>query len=207
VLATATAYFAYNYILYFFLTWFPSYLVQQLHLSLQTTSLASVLPWCMGVVGQLLGGKISDIIMRCTGRPLFTRKLVLAVCLSGSGICVGLAGMVATAGSAIGLMAVAVLFLYLSGTGYWGILQDTIPGRAMGSVGGFVHCIANFSGIIGPAVTGLVVAATGSFTVSFLLGAVVAAAGVLAVLAFVREAPRAAPESVEPFHRAEKPTR
>jgi hypothetical protein len=81
-----------------------------------------------------------------------------------------------------------VLFLYLSGTGYWGILQDTIPGRAMGSVGGFVHCIANVSGIIGPAVTGLLVAATGTFASSFLLGTVVAMAGVLAVLILVREA-------------------
>ena len=187
VLATAIAYFAYNYILYFFLTWFPSYLVREQHLSLETTSLASVLPWCMGMLGQILGGKISDIIMRRTGRPLFTRKLVLAVCLSISGICVGLAGLVAKPGSAVALMAVAVLFIYLSGTGYWGILQDTIPGRAMGSVGGFVHCIANFSGIAGPAVTGLLVAATGTFASSFLLGTIMAFIGVLSVLVFVRQ--------------------
>jgi sugar phosphate permease len=187
VLATAIAYFAYNYILYFFLTWFPSYLVKQQHLSLESTSLASVLPWCMGMVGQILGGTVSDFILRRTGRPLFTRKLVLVVCLSGSGLCVGLAGLVATAGCAVALMATAVLFLYLSGTGYWGILQDTVPGRAMGSVGGFVHCIANFSGIVGPVLTGLLVAATGTFASSFLLGTVVAAVGVAAVLVFVHE--------------------
>jgi sugar phosphate permease len=187
VLATAIAYFAYNYILYFFLTWFPSYLVRQQHLSLESTSLASALPWCMGMVGQLLGGTISDAIMRRTGRPLFTRKLVLGICLGVSGLCVGFAGLVATASGAVALMAVAVLFLYLSGTGYWGILQDIIPSRAMGSVGGFVHCIANISGIVGPALTGLLVAATGTFASSFLLGTAVAIAGVLAVLVFVSE--------------------
>lgn len=197
VLATAIAYFAYNYILYFFLTWFPSYLVSQQHLSLASTSLASMLPWCMGMVGQLLGGKISDVIMRRTGRPLFTRKLMLAVCLSVSGICVGLAGLVLTAGNAVALMAVAVLFLYLSGTSYWGILQDTIPGRAMGSIGGFVHCIANFSGIVGPAVTGLLVAVTGTFLSSFLLGSAVAIVGVSAVLAFVREPEKSTQDSYQ----------
>lgn len=189
VLATGIAYFAYNYILYFFLTWFPSYLVREQHLSLKSTSLASVLPWCMGILGQILGGLLSDFILQRSGRALFTRKFVLGICLSASGACVGLAGLLSTANSAVALMAIAVFFLYLSGTSYWGILQDTIPGRAMGSIGGFVHSIANCAGIVGPAVTGFLVALTGTFVSSFLLGAGIAMAGVVAVLLFVRDVP------------------
>ena len=39
----------------------------------------------------------------------------------------------------------------------------------MGAASGFVHLIANCAGIIGPAVTGFIVQATGIFTSAFLL--------------------------------------
>ena len=50
----------------------------------------------------------------------------------------------------IGVMAVGVFALYLSGSTYWALIQDTIPGPKLGSVGGCVHSIANCAGIVGP---------------------------------------------------------
>jgi ACS family hexuronate transporter-like MFS transporter len=51
VLATAFAFFGYNYILYFFLTWFPSYLTMAQGLSIKDMSIATVLPWVLGFFG------------------------------------------------------------------------------------------------------------------------------------------------------------
>ena len=186
VLATGLAFFGYNYILFFFLTWFPSYLTMAQHLSIKDMSIATVLPWVLGFCGLAVGGALSDAVFRRTGRALFARKLVLTVCLSLAAVSVALAGLVTTVGSALLLMSAAVFFLYLTGSTYWAILQDTVRGENIGGVGGFIHMIANCAGIIGPAVTGFIVQSTGVFTSAFVLAGGIAILGVLCVLVFVK---------------------
>ncbi|EGL3738599.1 MFS transporter [Salmonella enterica] len=51
VWATTLAFFSYNYILFFFLTWFPSYLNHSLHLDIKEISIATVIPWVIGAIG------------------------------------------------------------------------------------------------------------------------------------------------------------
>lgn len=186
VLATGLAFFGYNYILFFFLTWFPSYLTMAQHLSIKDMSIATVLPWVLGFCGLAAGGALSDAVYRRTGRALFARKLVLTVCLSLAAVSVALAGLVTTVGSALLLMSAAVFFLYLTGSTYWAILQDTVRGENIGGVGGFIHMMANCAGIIGPAVTGFIVQSTGVFTSAFVLAGGIAILGVLCVLVFVK---------------------
>jgi len=186
VLATGLAFFGYNYILFFFLTWFPSYLTMAQHLSIKDMSIATVLPWVLGFCGLAAGGALSDAVFRRTGRALFARKLVLTVCLSLAAVSVALAGLVTTVGSALLLMSAAVFFLYLTGSTYWAILQDTVRGENIGGVGGFIHMMANCAGIIGPAVTGFIVQSTGVFTSAFVLAGGIAILGVLCVLVFVK---------------------
>ena len=94
---------------------------------------------------------------------------MLTVCLSVAAVCVALAGLVTTVTAAVLLMACAVFFLYLTGSTYWAIVQDTVRGAHVGGVGGFVHAIANCAGIIGPTVTGFIVQYTGAFTSAFVL--------------------------------------
>jgi MFS transporter, ACS family, hexuronate transporter len=189
VLATAFAFFGYNYVLFFFLTWFPSYLTMARGLSLRDMSIVTVIPWILGCVGLIGGGFLSDAIYRRTGDALFSRKVILTVCLGVAALSIILAGLMTTAASAVALVAVAVCALYLTGSIYWAIVQDTVPAEHVGGVGGFVHGLANTAGIIGPAVTGYLVQATGSFTSAFVLAGAIAVLGVLAVLVFVR-APR-----------------
>ncbi len=200
VLATGLAFFGYNYILFFFLTWFPSYLTMAQHLSIKDMSIATVLPWVLGFCGLAAGGAVSDGIFRRTGQALFARKLVLTVCLSIAAICVALAGLVTTVYSALALMSGAVFFLYLTGSTYWAILQDTVRGENIGGVGGFIHMIANCAGIIGPAATGFIVQYTGAFTSAFMLAGAVAILGVLCVLAFVKPIVTIVPAAVPVLH-------
>ena len=202
VLATGFAFFGYNYILFFFLTWFPSYLTMAQHLSIKDMSIATVLPWILGFCGLAAGGYVSDLVFRRTGRALFARKLVLTVCLSIAAVSVALAGLVSTVGSALALMSAAVFFLYLTGSAYWAILQDTVRGENIGGVGGFIHMIANCAGIIGPAVTGFIVQSTGAFTSAFVLAGAIAIMGVICVLVFVRPIAAVPSDTVSPAVRA-----
>lgn len=190
ILAAMISYFGYSYILFFFLTWFPSFLTMDRHLSLKSMSIATALPWLLGFIGYGLSGVLSDFVFRKTGNALRARKWVLITCLGAAGICVALAGTVTTTANALLLMAIAVFALYLSGSTYWALIQDTIPGPRLGSVGGCVHSIANCAGIIGPAVTGLLVQRSHTFFSAFVLAGAIALASVLAVAVLLRPGPR-----------------
>jgi D-galactonate transporter len=185
VLVTGLAFFGYSYILYFFLSWFPSYLTMSQNLSIQGMSLVNVIPWVLGSAGLWTSGILCDYIALRTGRPLYARKLVLVTCLIAAAICVALAGIVSGLTGAVALVAIAIFFIYLTGTTYWAIIQETVQGQNVGGAGGFVHLIANCAGIVGPAVTGLIVQSTGSFAGAFLLAGGVAIAGAVLVAAFV----------------------
>ena len=188
VLATAFAFFSYNYVLFFFLSWFPTYLMEAHHLSLHDMSIATVIPWVLGSIGLAAGGFITDMILRITGKPLLARRMVLSVCLGAAAVCVGFAGRVESMQGAVALMSVSIFFLYVTGAVYWAVIQDTVRRENVGGVGGFVHLLANLAGVIGPAVTGFIVQAThGAYGSAFVLAGAVAVLGALCSLIWIRE--------------------
>ncbi len=181
ILGTAIAFFASNYILYFFLTWFPSYLVMAHGLSLKDMAIVSAIPWLVGFIGQVGGGFVSDFVYRKTGNLMFSRKIVIVVSLIFAAIGVSLGGLTHSATSAVALMSITIFFMYLTTANYWAIIQDTVRGENVGAVGGFVHLLSNLAGIIGPVVTGFLVLHTNNFVVAFLLAGALAIVGALAV--------------------------
>ncbi|PLR39358.1 MFS transporter [Chimaeribacter coloradensis] len=186
ILVTAFAFFCYNYILFFFLSWFPSYLVQAHGLNIKEMSITTMIPWIVGFVGLALGGIISDAIFRLTGKLLLSRKIVLVVCLLAAAACVALAGTVSQVVPAVLLMSVSIFFLYVTGSIYWAIIQDVVHTSRIGGASGFIHLIGSVSGIIGPVVTGYIVQNTGKFDSAFILAGAVAALGAVLVLFVVR---------------------
>jgi sugar phosphate permease len=195
ILATAFAFFGYSCILFFFLTWFPTYLVSARHMSMADMSFATIIPWTVGFVGLLVGGPVCDLIFKMTGNPILARKLVLVVCLLVAAVCIGLSGMADTIPSVLALMTVSVFFMYMTGNTYWAIILDTIEEDRVGGVSGFVHFVANCGGIVAPLATGFIVQATGGFFAAFIATGAVAVLGALGVAVFVR-APAAAPRAV-----------
>ncbi|WP_313159441.1 MFS transporter, partial [Mixta calida] len=157
ILVTAFAFFCYNYILFFFLSWFPAYLVQAHGLDIKSMSMTTVIPWIVGFVGLALGGWISDKIFNITGRLLLSRKIVLVVALLAAALCVALAGTVEGVTSAVLLMSISIFFLYITGAIYWAIIQDVVHKSRVGGISGFIHLVGSVSGIIGPIVTGFIV--------------------------------------------------
>ncbi|HKT63563.1 MAG TPA: MFS transporter [Burkholderia sp.] len=188
ILATAAAFFSYNYVLFFFLSWFPSYLVRAHHLNIKEMSVATVVPWLVGTVGLACGGAISDALYRLTGNLLLSRRIVLVTCLLGAGVCVAIAGTVQSTQGAVALMSVSLFFLYVTGAIYWAIVQDVVHPTRVGGVSGFLHCMGSLSGVIGPAVTGFIVERSGSFASAFVLAGAIALAGAVLAGVFVRNA-------------------
>lgn len=187
ILATAFAFFGYAYILYFFLSWFPTYLATVQHLSIQRMGFVNAIPWLIGFIGLGSGGFVADAIYRRTGNALFARKLILVGSLAIAAVCVALAGIVTSIVSVVALMAVSVFFMYLTGNTYFAIILDTVPPARVGGVGGFVHLIANLAGIVAPSATGFLIEGTGSFSSAFVLTGAIAICGAVSVAVLVRQ--------------------
>jgi len=187
VLFTGISLFCYNYILFFFMSWFPSYLIDARGVSLQNMSVVTSLPWLIGACGYTFGGVLIDYLFKVTGKQLLSRKIVLVSALLIASSCIGLTGITTSATGAVVVMTVAIGFLMLAAPSYWSLIQDVVPKNQVGTAGGFMHGLANLSGIVGPAITGMLIERTGTYTTGFVLAGALGVAGALIVLFFVRQ--------------------
>ncbi|MGC2400251.1 MAG: MFS transporter [Acidobacteriaceae bacterium] len=69
-------YFASSYGFWFLLTWLPTYLIQRYHVSAQASGLYAALPLVAGAASNVIGGTLSDWLVRRISSPLWGRRLV-----------------------------------------------------------------------------------------------------------------------------------
>lgn len=150
-----------NTLSYFFLTWFPVYLVQDRGMSILKAGLVASVPAICGFLGGVLGGIISDGMLR-RGRSLtWSRKtpLVLGMLMSTS--------MIACNYIDAEWLVVTVMAIAYFGKGFgaigWAVVADTAPKQIAGLCGGMFNGFGNTAGITTPIVIGFILQSTGSF--------------------------------------------
>ena len=106
VQAMCIGFFILNYILYFFITWFPTYLVQERGMQFGQMGIVASVPFIAAVCGSLISGIIADKLLIKGWSVTRTRKtlLVIGILLATS---VGLAAFVESNAVVICLLAVA----------------------------------------------------------------------------------------------------
>lgn len=176
VVGAAIGQFAGNSTLVFFLTWFPTYLATERHMAWIKVGFYTVLPFIAASVGVVIGGLISDILLRRTGNATLARKLpIVAGLLLASTI-------VAANFLDNDQLVIAVLSVAFFGQGMvnlgWTLITDIAPKPLIGLTGGLFNLCANLAGIITPLVVGFIVAATGSFVLALGFISVLALLGV-----------------------------
>jgi ACS family glucarate transporter-like MFS transporter len=150
-----------NAITYFFITWFPVYLVQARGMSILKAGMVASVPAICGFLGGVLGGVISDYLMRRTDNLTFARKapIVVGMLLSISMVA---CNYVDTEWMVVGIMAFAFFGKGLGALG-WAVMADTAPKEISGLSGGLFNMFGNVSGIITPIAIGYIIGSTGSF--------------------------------------------
>ncbi|MDR3531559.1 MAG: MFS transporter [Rhodopila sp.] len=187
VLSVVAAWFGYSYILFFFLSWFPTYMVTARHLDIKSMAILSVWPWTLGFIGHAGSGFLTDALYRWLGDPRLARKIVLCSAMGVAALAVGFSSLVASVGLAVVLLSVMIFCLDLSASTPWALLLDTVEQDKIGRVSGFGLCVASLAGIVAPALTGWIVQATGSFVGAFVLAGAIAFIGASSVAVFVRK--------------------
>jgi ACS family D-galactonate transporter-like MFS transporter len=150
-----------NSTLVFFLTWFPTYLATERHMDWLKSGVFAVMPYIAASIGVLLGGYVSDLLIRRTGSANIGRKLPIVTGLLLASTIV-LANYVESNFMVIAIMSVAYFGQGMVNLG-WTLISDVAPKPLIGLTGGLFNLCANLAGIITPLVVGFVVAATGSF--------------------------------------------
>jgi MFS transporter, ACS family, glucarate transporter len=156
--------FSINVLTYFFLTWFPVYLVQQRHMSILKAGFMASLPALCGFVGGVLGGLLSDALLKAGWSLTAARKLPIigGMLLSVSLI---LCNYVDSEWLVVGLMALAFFGKGVGSLG-WAVVADTAPREVVGLAGSIFNMFGNTAGIVTPIVIGYIVDTTGSFNLA-----------------------------------------
>lgn len=167
-------------IVYFFLTWFPIYLIKELGMPLLEAGFTASVPALFGFVGGILGGLLSDALLRRGMSVTAARKIPIVTGLLLSTSIVACA-WTSTRSVVIVLMAMAFFGKGLGSLG-WTVVSDTSPKEAAGLSGGLFNTFANLAGITTPIVIGYIVHSTGSFDAALVF---VGASGLAAALSFL----------------------
>ena len=162
--------FCYGWSLWVFLTWLPSYLSDARGFKLDRIALMTTLPLLGGVVGDTLGGVISDTIFRRTGRLPLARRTLLVVGLGGAFAFILPAIATGSALGAVYLLAAAFFFLELTNAVLWTLPLD-IAGQYAGTAGGIMNTGFGVAGMISPVVFGVLIERTGHYELPFFISA------------------------------------
>jgi ACS family glucarate transporter-like MFS transporter len=153
--------FCINALTYFFLTWFPIYLVQERGMTILKAGIIASVPAICGFLGGILGGVFSDMLLRKGKSLSIARKtpIVLGMLLSMSMI---ICNYVDADWMVVSFMALAFFGKGIGALG-WAVMADTSPKQIAGLSGGLFNTFGNLSSISTPIIIGYIIAATGSF--------------------------------------------
>jgi MFS transporter, ACS family, glucarate transporter len=161
-----------NTLTWFFLTWFPLYLSQARHMSVLKVGLAAAVPGLCGGIGGVLGGVISDRLLRNGHSLSFARKLPIMAGMALS--------MTIIACNYAPSQTMMLFFMSLSffGKGIgalgWTVVSDTSPKGMVGMNGALFNLCGNIAGITTPLIIGYIVQKTHSYNGALVFVGVIA---------------------------------
>ncbi len=175
-------------ITYFFLTWFPVYLVKERGMSILDVGFVAALPAICGFSGGVLGGLISDYLLRKGYSLTFSRKapIVVGMVLATSMIA---CNYVSSPAVVVAIMAFAFFGKGLGALG-WAVVSDTSPKQIAGLSGALFNTFGNVAAITTPIVIGYIVQGTGSFSGALVFVAANALVAIISYLVVVGEIKR-----------------
>nr|WP_310617286.1 MFS transporter [Pantoea cypripedii] len=150
---------------YFFITWFPIYLVQARGMNILDAGFATIAPALFGFAGGICGGYISDKLLARGWSISWARKtpyivgMLMAATLILAAVIPSNAGIIAIMSFAFFGKGVA------AGAGTWTVVSDTAPKEAVGLAGSIFNGIGNIAGFLTPLLFGIIVGVTGSYSI------------------------------------------
>ncbi len=180
MLPTTIVYFCYGWTLWLYLSWIPKYLQHSHNLDLKNSAWFAAAALWPGVIGDTMGGVVSDWVFKLTGNLATARRNVIVGSLLGSLLCLSPIFFLDNLAALTLCLGAAFFCLELTIGPIWSIPMDIAPSHA-GIASGIMNTGSAVAAIASPWIFGIVIDATGNWNLPFagsiallLLGAVLA---------------------------------
>jgi sugar phosphate permease len=182
----ACMYFCYGYDIGVFLSRFPKYLSSARGIDLNSLGIYASMPLFAGLFGDILGGGISDHLLKKTGNVKFSRRIVSVIGFAMAAVAVVFAAAAESVDVSIAWFCLAVFSFELTVGVSWAITLD-IGGEFAGSVSAVMNTLGNIGASIAIVVTGYLAKYYGW---SYAFGVIAALAVIAALLTLTIDASR-----------------
>jgi sugar phosphate permease len=173
------AYICYNYTLWIFLTWLPTYLVDARGFTIMTMGIFASLPLFAGTIGDTLGGWLSDKIWKRTKNGKIARRGVAMAGFLIAAFSMIPGAMTDSQYLSVFLLACALFGLEMTVGVFWATCLD-IGHDYAGTVSATMNSIGSIGSAMTPLIFGFVVQRTGSWVYPFMI-----ASGILIIGVFL----------------------
>ncbi len=197
MLPVTVVYFCYGWTLWLYLSWLPSFFLHEYRLNISSSALFASAVFFAGVVGDFLGGTISDGLLRRTGSLVRARRdLVIAGFLCS--FLLMLPVFVTRDLTIITLsLAGAFFFAEIVIGPMWSIPMD-VAGRYSGTAAGLMNTGSALAAVLSPLVFGYVADVTGDWHLPFIGSVGLLVLGAALAFTMHPERPFEAETSAEP---------
>ena len=176
---TSVGQFCCNYLFYFMITWLPTYLVIERHLSMAAMARVAGLYYSVDAVSAIATGFLQDFGVRKGFTPTVVRKSAMALAFLISAVAV-LGCAVASPQTYLYWLMAAGVGCGMTSPGIFTFCQTLAGPHAVGKWYGAQNGFSNLAGVVGPALTGFVVQAAGNFLMPFAITSLLCVVGGLA---------------------------
>jgi MFS family permease len=190
-MAPVTAvYFCYGWVLWLFLGWIPQYFLHNYHMQLGKSALFASGVFFAGVLGDWLGGSVTDRILRKSGNLRLARNVMVGVCMLLTLLSLAPIMLVSDISITMAALCLSGGFFFNEMTigPMWAVPMDIAPKHA-GTASGIMNSGSALAAIISPVVGGFLIDRTGNWNLPFTVSMVLMAAGI--VLSFTMRPDRA----------------
>jgi MFS family permease len=159
--------FCYGWTLWLFLTWIPGFFFENYHQNLQASALFSGGVLFAGVIGDTVGGVVSDQLLRKTGSLAIARRGVIVAGFLGAFVFLIPVVLIHNLTVAAVCLSLAFFSAELIVGPIWSVPMDMAPLYA-GTASGMMNFGFGVAGLVSPASFGYLVDRTGSWVVPFI---------------------------------------
>jgi MFS family permease len=167
MLPVTLVYFCYGWTLWLFLTWIPQYFLHNYHMNLKDSAVFASGVFFAGVLGDSLGGRITDWLLTRTGNRTKARSYMVVVCNLGA--LASLLPILFVHDSTIAAICLSLGFFFAELTigPMWAIPMDIAP-KYSGTASGFMNMGSALAAILSPVVGGWIIDVTGNWDWPFI---------------------------------------
>jgi len=159
--------FCYGWTLWLFMSWIPTFFLENYHLNLKSSAMFTAGVLFAGVVGDTVGCVLSDRLLRKTGSLVIARRSVIVGGFLGAFVFMLPVVLIHDLKIAAVCLSLAFFCAELIVAPIWSVPMDIAP-RYAGTASGMMNTGFAIAGLVSPSSFGYLVDLTGSWVVPFI---------------------------------------